>query len=199
MRKIVFIVWWFIFTFVSFMTIAPPLANAHQYGAKAVVAVLPAINNSGLRGGQYTAEMVNEALAAKFPADRYIVLSGQNLLDKLRMEGVEDYSTADSSALLAAFRAMMVDYSVRAEVLFVVTEQQLDFPNALILLKRWTATVPLYMIVADVNNGTNLYDSVITESGEHQALVGFVKQSNAVRRALEKDLQRFGREFWLPE
>ena len=198
MRRIVFIVCGFIFILVCCGAVSPPLANARQ-GGKAVVAVLPAINNSGLRGGQYTAEMVNESLSYKFSADRYIVLSGQNLLERLRSAGVEDYSTTDSSSLQAAFRGMMVDYSVRAEVLYVATDQQLEFPTALLLLKRWTATVPLYMTVADVNNGTVLYDAVLTENGEHQAMVGFVKQSYAVRRALDKDLQRFGREFWLPE
>ncbi|MBP2650711.1 MAG: hypothetical protein H6Q74_1536 [Firmicutes bacterium] len=197
MRRNVLVACCFLLALVSF-ALVPNGVEAH-YGSKAVVAVLPAINNSGLRGGGYTAEMINEALADKFPADRYIVLSGQSLLDRLSAEGIYDYSTADWGSLQAAFSDMRVDYSVRAEIQFVYTDQQLDFPNAIILLKRWTAVVPLYMTVTDVNNGYVIYDSVITENGEHQALVGFVKQSYAVRRGLEKALNRFNRECYLPE
>ncbi|MBP2645360.1 MAG: hypothetical protein H6Q75_800 [Firmicutes bacterium] len=188
----------FLLTVVSF-TLVPHLVEARMYGSKAVVAILPAINNSSLRGGGYTAEMVDESMAGKFSADRYIVVSGQNLMDRLQMQGIGDYANTDWGTLVSALRNMRVDYCVRAEVQFVTTDQQLDFPNALILLKRWTATVPLHVTVMDINNGYALYDSVITENGEHQALVGFVKQSYAVRRGLEKALQRFNGEFYLPE
>lgn len=188
-----------VFAAVFFLSFAPVHAESLSASGQKVVAVFPVINNSGIKGGSYVGSMVEERLGEKFGTGRYIVLAGQALLDGLRREGIEDYKTADSAMLIAALQRLRVDYSVKMEVQYVSSDQRMRFPEALLLVKIWTATVPLYANITDINRGVAVYDSVIVESGMQKSLVGFVHLYQAVMNALGKDLDRFDREAAIPE
>jgi hypothetical protein len=181
-----------------FFTGAPAYADSDSSSGH-VVAILPVINNGGLRGDHYTVPMVEDKLSGKFDNGKYTVLSGQSLTDALKREGIDDVSTADSATLVAVLRRMHVDYYVRTELLFVVTDQKVSLPSALLFVKTWTATVPLYVNITDVNQGVPIYDATIVENGSNESIVGFAHQSLAVKNALAKVLDRFDREASIPE
>lgn len=167
--------------------------------SKKLFAVLPAINNSGLKGSNYLNDLVNESLNQKFgSSERYIVLTGSSLVEGLRREGIENFRTADPAALHAALRNMNVDYCLRTEVQYIATEQRIKLPSVLLLIKTWYATVPLHFTVTDINHGVVYSDIVISDHGQHDSIVGFAKQKKAVTDALEKVLDRFDREVALP-
>jgi len=168
-------------------------------GVKNVVAVLPVLNNTGLKADHYTSEMVEERMADKFGNGKYTILSGQVLLDGLKREGIDDPGAVDNATLLTALKRMHVDYCVLSELLVVVTDQKMVFPTALLFIKSWTATVPLYVNIIDVNQGTSFYESTIVENGRSEAIIGFSYQSSAVKIALNKALDRFDREITIPE
>jgi hypothetical protein len=170
-----------------------------SWGAKHTVAILPVVNNGGLHGDHYTVDMIEDKMADKFGNGKYTVLSGQTLSDSLRREGIDDVRAVDNSTLVPVLKRLHVDYVVRTELLFVVTDQKLSLPSALLFIKSWTATVPLYANITDVNQGTVLYDATIVENGRHEAIIGFARQSSAVKSALAKALERFDRESWIPE
>jgi hypothetical protein len=163
-----------------------------------VVAILPVINNSGLRGGHYAADIIEDKLLDKF-SDRYVVLSGQTLLDGLRRAGIDDFQSVDNYTLTLALRDMRVDYMVKTEIQFVSTSQKMEFPSALMFVKSWVATVPLYVNIIDVNRGSTIYEATIVEQGRHQSLIGFARQNSAVSNALGKAFDRFDREAYIPE
>jgi len=172
---------------------------AAAFGQKPVVAILPVLDNSSQRSGRYASQAIEERLIGKFSDGRYVVLYGQVLLDGLKREGIEDLRSADPSSVQAALRRMKVDYSIRTELMYVSLQQRLNFPSALLLMKVWNATVPLFVNVMDVNQGSALYDSTIIENGKHEAVIGFANQTSAVKNALDKVLDRLDREVSLPE
>lgn len=182
-----------------FIAAEAPVCAEDDSSSGHVVALLPVINNSGLRGDHYTVDMVDDNLANKFGNGKYQVLFGQPLIDDLKKEGIDDLRTVDNATLLAALRRMHVDYCVRTELLFVVTDQKLTLPSALLFIKTWTATVPLYVNILDVNQGVAIYDATIVENGRHESLIGFAHQSVAVKNGLAKVLDRFDREASIPE
>jgi hypothetical protein len=190
-----------IFVIIAVIFIAPfaPVHAESLSPGQKVVAVFPVINNSGIKGGSYVESMVEDKLGEKFANGKYNVLSGQALMDGLRREGIDDFRTADSTMLIAALQRMRVDYSVRMEVQYVYSDQRMRFPDALFLVKIWTATVPLYANITDINRGVAIYDSVIVETGVQKSMVGFVHLYQAAMNALGKDLDRFDREAAIPE
>ena len=99
--------------------------------------------------------MIEERLNAKF-AGRYTVLSGQTLVDGLHREGIDDMYAADNQSVQAALQRIGVDYSIRAELLYVSLHQKVELPSALFLIKSWVATVPLFINVTDVAQGVAL-------------------------------------------
>jgi hypothetical protein len=175
----------------------PGASEAALSGGRPAIAVFPVVNNSSQRSGRLAIELIETKLTTKF-AGRYTVLSGQTLADYLRREGVDDYNAVDSATLLEALRRVGVDYSIRAELQYVSLTQKVELPSALILMKSWIATVPLFINVTDVNQGVALYDATIVESGKHQSFIGFAQQQNAVRNATEQILDRIDREIILP-
>lgn len=173
-------------------------ASPDSQSGKPVLAVLPAINSSGLKGSHYLKDIVNESLDESFAnSDRYTVLAGTSLEEGLRREGI-DIRTADPAGLQAALRNMRVDYCLRTEVQYVVTEQQIKLPSVLLLIKTWYAIVPLRFTVIDVNQGVVYSDAVLSDHGQHDSIIGFAKQKKAVTDALYKVLDRFDREVLLP-
>jgi hypothetical protein len=158
------------------------------------VAVLPVINNSGQKRTQYMAEVINEALYAKFTPDRYLLLDGQALEDNLRRLGIEDVRSADSRTINNALRAMGVDYSVRAEVHAVITRQRVYFPDVFLLMKTWTATVPVTFSVTNVPTGAPAYEAYFAEYAKIDFIIGFADRNYAIRIALDKVLEKFALE-----
>jgi hypothetical protein len=175
------------------------LVNAAASGSKPVVAILPVLDNSGQRSGRYASQTIEEKLISKFSDGRYVVLYGQVLLDGLKKEGIDDPRSADTASVQAALRRMGVDYSIRTELMYVSLQQRVNLPTVLLLIKTWYATVPVFINVMDVSQGTALYDSTIIENGKHEAVIGFANQASAVKNAVDKVLDRLDREVYLPE
>jgi len=194
----------FVFAFVlAFLLTGFPAAPADAAGddgvRKPVVVLLPVINNSSQKHTRYMAEMVDEMLQAKFNADRCWPVYGQGLMDTLRRQGVEDYRALDSAAFLAVMQGLRADYVVRAEILPVVTQQRLHFPDVFLLMKTWTATVPVAIRVTSVASGATVYEATFTEWAKHDGFVGFTDRHYAIRPALAKVLEKFSRETMIPE
>lgn len=158
------------------------------------VAMLPVINNSGQKRTQYMVEVISEALYAKFSPDRYLLLDGQALEDMLRRQGIEDIRAVDSGTLTNALRVMGVDYSVRAEVHAVPTRQRVYFPDVFLLMKTWTATVPVTFSVVNVHTGATAYEAYFAEYAKIDFIIGFADRNHAIRLALDKVLEKFAQE-----
>jgi hypothetical protein len=187
-----------LFAVIMLLVLPAGIANAAS-GSKPVVAILPVLDSSSQRSGRYASQTIEDRLVGKFSDGRYVVLYGQVLLDGLRREGIDDVKTADPASVQAALRRMGVDYSIRTELMYVSLQQKVSLPSALLLIKVWNATVPLFVNVMDVNQGVALYDSTIIETGKHEAVIGFANQTSAVKNALDKVLDRLDREVSLPE
>ncbi|MDR3564566.1 MAG: hypothetical protein P4N59_24475 [Negativicutes bacterium] len=198
MRKAFFLTLLFAL-FVQLLATPLQTASASAPGQKPVVAIFPVNDNSSQKSGRMAAQLVDDKLLAKFGDGRYTVLYGQALYESLRREGIDDPRSADNGAVQAALRRMRVDYSIRPELLYVSLHQSMVLPTALLLMKVWTANVPLFVNVMDVNKGYAVYDSTIVETGRHEAVMGFANQATAVRNAVDKILDRLDREVALPE
>lgn len=169
-------------------------ADGGLSGGRKLVAIFPVVNSSNIRGSYYLNDMVDEALLRKFDSSRYLVISGQALVDVLRRYGVEDYRWADTDTLLSALRDMHVDYSVRTEILAVSARQKVSYPDILLLMKTWVVVVPLNCTVTDVPNGVVVYDVTIADQGSHESFIGFASKEQAARGALYQVLERFAQE-----
>lgn len=189
---------WILTCTIGLLLLSQSVSYASSDG-KTVVAFLPVVNNTGLKGDHYTSDMVDERMTEKFGNGKYSYLSGQVLLDELKQVGIDDPRGVDNATLMVALKKLHVDYCVRAELLVVVTEQKMIFPNVLLFIKTWTATVPLYISITDVNQGAPSYESTIVENGRYDAVIGFAYQAAAVKAALNKDLDRFDREAYISE
>lgn len=163
-------------------------------GRKPVVALMPVINNSSQKHTNYMVEMIDEALLVKFGADRYLVVGGQVLADTLRRQGIDDWRAVDNYTLYTALRAMGADYMVRTEIQPVNTRQRVHFPDVFLLMKTWTASVPVSFTVTDVRTGRAVYEATLSEWAKHDAIIGFADRHYAVRIALTRLLDKFGQE-----
>ncbi len=183
--------------FAVFGLLSTPAVYADEVTAirRPTVAILPVINNSGQKRTQYLAEEINEALYAKFSPDRYMVLDGQALQDLLRRQGIEDIGSTDSRTLNLTLRAMGVDYSVKAEVHSVITRQRVYFPDVFLLMKTWTATVPVTFSVTNVSSGAPAYEGYFAEYAKIDFIIGFADRNHAIRLALDKVLEKFSQEL----
>lgn len=180
-----------------FGLLTPPAAVYADEGTavrRPTVAMLPVINNSGQKRTQYMAEVINEALYAKFSPERYLLLDGQALEDNLRRLGIEDMYSADSRTLNNALRVMGVDYSVRAEIHAIPTRQRVYFPDVFLLMKTWTATVPVTFSVTNVRVGVIAYEAYFAEYAKIDFIIGFADRNHAIRLALDKVVEKFAQE-----
>lgn len=174
---------------------APVLAAPDDPGIhRPSVALLPVINNSGQKRTGYMVEMINEALQAKFGADRYLLIVDQTLDDALRRQGIDDFRAVDSYTLNNALQVAGVDYSVRTEILAVHTRQKVYFPDVFLLLKSWAAQVPVTFTVTNVHTGEVVYAGTFSEFAKHDAIIGFNDRHYAIRFALGKVLEKFAQE-----
>jgi hypothetical protein len=173
---------------------SPAYADDGQYVRRPTVALLPVINNSGQRHTGYMVGVITEALNAKFPPERYLIVSGPVLEDALRQQGIDDFRTAGSYSLINALQAMGVDYYVRTEIQAVTTRQRVFLPDVFLLLKQWAATVPISFTVMNVRTGTVAYDATFSEYARNDGLVGFTDRHNAIRIGLSRVLDRFAQE-----
>ncbi len=191
MRRLVCL---FAVLFVLGLSPSPAYADDGQYFRRPTVALLPVINNSGQKHTGYMAGTITEVLNAKFPSDRYLVVSGQVLEDALRQQGIDDFRTVGSYSLINAMQAMGVDYYVRTEIQAVTTRQRVFLPDVFLLLKQWAATVPVSFTVMNVRTGAVVYDATFSEYARNDGLVGFTDRHNAIRIGLSRLLDRFAQE-----
>jgi TolB-like protein len=177
--------------------LATPAAAAADDGSfyrRPTVVILPVINNSGQKRTQYMADVVAEALYAKFPSGRYLIVDGPALSDALSRQGIDDFRTVDRTTLNSALQAVGIDYSVRAEILSVDTRQRVYFPDIFLLIKTWTAQVPVTVTVTNVRTGGIMYDAYFSEYAKHDFLIGFADRHQAISLALDKVIEKFAQE-----
>ncbi len=186
----------FVFLFVLGLSPAPSLAAADdgQYIHRPTVALLPVVNYSGQRNTGYMAGIIMDALYAKFPADRYTIVCGQPLEEALRGQGIDDFRTVSNSYLVSALQAMGVDYCVRTQVQGITTRQRVYLPDVFLLLKQWTAVVPVSFTITNVRTGAVVYDAAFSEYARNDGLIGFTDRHNAIRIGLSRLLDRFAQE-----
>lgn len=173
---------------------APAAAAPNNLSRKPIVAILPVINNASQKNTKFMIQMVDDSLSRKFSGDRYLVISGQMLMDAFRRRGVDDPSSLDQETLNAVLRDMQIDYSVRTEILPVNARQRVDFPDIFLFMKTWVATVPFSWTITNVQTGEILYDFTYADSGKHEAIIGFANRDYAISVALSKVLERFESE-----
>lgn len=163
-------------------------------GRKPLVALMPVVNNANQKHTGYMVEMVTETLYAKFSPDRCLPVGGQPLADALRRQGIEDWRAVDGDTLNAALRASALDYAVRAEIGGVSTRQRVHFPDVFLLMKTWTASVPVTIVVTNLRTGRVVYEATISEWAKHDAIIGFADRHYAIRIALTRVLDKFAQE-----
>ncbi len=173
---------------------APAYADDGQSIRRPTVVLLPVINNSGQRRTGYMEGIIAGALNAKFPADRYAIVSGPELEEILRQQGIEDLRAVGNSYLLNALQASGADYCVRAEIHGVTTRQRVFLPDIFLLLKQWTAVVPVSFTVTNVRTGTVVYDATFSDYARNDGIIGFTDRHNAIRIGLSRLLDRFAQE-----
>jgi hypothetical protein len=173
--------------------VMPETALANT-GRKPVLALLPVIDNSCQRAGRFATEEINDRLAEKYGTGRYTVLSGQVLLNALAREGIADYRSVDNATLLGAMQRIGVDFCVKSDLQYITLKQKVSFPSILLLIKTWTAHVPLYINITEVNQGVLIYEGRLEEFGDNEALIGFANQAAAVQKALDTILPRIDSE-----
>ncbi len=158
------------------------------------VAMLPVINNSGQKRTEYIAEIVTEALYAKFGSGRYLLVDGQALNDALRRQGIDDVRAAGDAALIGALRNLGIDYAVRAEIHPLIIRQRVHFPDIFLLMKAWSASVPVTFTATNVRTGGYAYEAYINEYAKHDFFIGFADRHQAIRLALDKVVEKFALE-----
>lgn len=173
-------------------------AGAEASGRRPLLALLPTVNNSYVKGGPSLAATTNDRLRSKYDMDRYILLHGQFLADSVARYGVYDIAALDEASCREILRGMGVDYSVRAELMPVNARQRIEFPTVLMFVKSWQATIPLRITVTNVAAGYVIFDGVFAEQGVHENLIGFASKENAIWLSLYKALDRMDAEAPLP-
>lgn len=159
-----------------------------------VIALLPVVNNAAQKNTGYLVDMINDELNNKFSQDRYIIFSGQYLLDNFRRQGLDDPRDLDRATLHAVLESMRVDYCVRTEIMPIITRQRVDFPDVFLFMKTWIATVPFSCVITNVHTGAVVYEFSYSDYGKHEAIIGFANRDYAIRIALTKVLEKFDRE-----
>jgi TolB-like protein len=175
-------------------TPAPAAADDGSSYRRPTVVILPVINNSGHKRTQYMADATAEALYAKFPYGRYLIVDGQTLNDALSRQGIDDIRAVDRATLNRALQAIGVDYSVQAEILSVDARQRVHFPDIFLLVKSWTAQVPVTVTVTNVRTGVAVYDAYFSEYAKHDFLIGFADKHQAISLALHRVLEKVAQE-----
>ncbi|MDT8900449.1 hypothetical protein [Anaeroselena agilis] len=175
---------------------APPAVYAEEgvIFHRPTVAMLPVINNSGQKRTEYITEIVTEALYAKFGSGRYLLVDGQTLDDALRRQGIDDIHAASDAALFGALRNLGIDYAARAEIHPLIVRQRVHFPDVFLLMKAWSASVPVTFAVTNVRTGGYAYEAYFNEYAKHDFFIGFADRHQAIRLALDKVVEKFAQE-----
>ena len=158
------------------------------------VAMLPVINNSGQKRTEYITEIITEALYAKLGSGRYLLVDGQALDDALRRQGIDDVRAANDAAIIGALRNLGIDYAVRAEIHPLIIRQRVHFPDIFLLMKAWSASVPVTFAATNVRTGGYAYEAYINEYAKHDFFIGFADRHQAIRLALDKVVEKFAQE-----